>query len=402
MNIVHLATSHKGGAGLAASLTHKELMKRGIPSILLSRPLKGYAPGINEIDIGTKFHEKAVSKTLTMLQSNLIQRGRDLATPYSINFTNQIEKYFNKSSIVHIHSSYNLIAIEDIDWINNVKGCIVSLHDQRFLTGACHLTKSCERYITEACAKCPEVNFTFKNRVQKNHVKMSKTFSNPKIKFVAPSNWIMNKALLRYKNIDISQVYNVPQVPKIRLKRDLIRRKLKFNENEVYVGFVATKISDSYKGFSIYLDAVNKIQSNKTSSKIRFHALGEYDKSLMTKSQIRFHSYESNREKLLEFIEALDILVISSTADHIPNLILEAAFVGTIVIASEINGIPEIQNALRMPLFQSGNSYELQNKILETSNIVNSVYRSKLENMARAKFDPDTELIKLIKMYSKF
>jgi len=201
---------------------------------------------------------------------------------------------------------------------------------------------------------------------------------------------------------DTNVIYNVPDIPVKRLGRNKIREKLKLNENKIHIAFVAAKLRDTYKGYEYYEEAVNILKRLPQNREIEFHALGQFTREKENNVNITYHNYESNYNKLIEFLEGLDILVIPSVADHIPNLILEAAFVGTLPLASNINGISELQERLNLRSIKPRDSQDIASKLNQEILSKNYLNRAELEKVSRTYFNSRIELDKLISIYNKF
>ena len=79
------------------------------------------------------------------------------------------------------------------------------------------------------------------------------------------------------------------------------------------------------------------------------------------------------------FLKALDLLIVPSFDEAFPTVILEAFSTGTLVVASEVGGIPEmIENKVNGFLFKAGNSMMLAD-ILEKT-----IYDDALERLPRS------------------
>ena len=85
------------------------------------------------------------------------------------------------------------------------------------------------------------------------------------------------------------------------------------------------------------------------------------------------------------FLNSLDILVVPSFDESFPTVILEAFSTGTLVVASNVGGIPEmIEHDVNGLLFPAGDFImltDLLNKIIYTVNILEELPKNALKNM---------------------
>ena len=90
------------------------------------------------------------------------------------------------------------------------------------------------------------------------------------------------------------------------------------------------------------------------------------------------------------FLNSLDVLLVPSFDEAFPTVILEAFSMGTLVVASEVGGIPEmIENEINGFLFESGNAMQLAailEKIVNDTDVLGRLPFSAL-NTLREQFD---------------
>ena len=152
MRIVQISTSSSGGAGIAAFRLTNLLAKDGIETKLITRDSPKEASSWM-----SDFFPKTLGKLITTYQNWISVSGRDLVTPFSVRSISLKEIDDFKPDIVHIHNWYNLLSISDLRNLGQRYPLVFTLHDERLLTGGCHMTLGCNRFLT-GCRECPAVS----------------------------------------------------------------------------------------------------------------------------------------------------------------------------------------------------------------------------------------------------
>jgi glycosyltransferase involved in cell wall biosynthesis len=176
-------------------------------------------------------------------------------------------------------------------------------------------------------------------------------------RIVAGSHYA-EKCLLKYSSKNIYVVYNGVSVQPIQLK------VAKQKNVPLRIGSLGS--IDPNKGQHLLLEASEVLSRHGIDFAIEIvgkpndAAYFEKVKALVAKSPAKSISMISFIEDATAFLSSLDLLVVSSFDEVLPTVILEALSVGTLVVASQTGGIPEIirdnENGF---LFETGNSMEL-------------------------------------------
>jgi hypothetical protein len=151
MKIAQITTSTSGGAGLAAVRLSDALNVVSQESTVVTQRTK---------DSGTSYKSKAI----TLLQSQLVQKGPELVTTFSSTLIRT--ESFKNYDILHFHGIYNLMSIADLLKLAKERRIVITLHDQRLLTGGCHYSQECTQY-KRKCSECPQVRSAFRKFVEK-------------------------------------------------------------------------------------------------------------------------------------------------------------------------------------------------------------------------------------------
>ena len=120
-------------------------------------------------------------------------------------------------------------------------------------------------------------------------------------------------------------------------KKITIKNKGRYSKN-FSIGFIGRL--DTPKGVHILIEAAREIKN------CDFFIAGDgiLKKQLVESSKNLKNIFFLGRNDALEFISKIDVLVVPSIREPLGNVIIEAGFCNKAVIASEVDGIPELIN----------------------------------------------------------
>jgi glycosyltransferase involved in cell wall biosynthesis len=363
MRILIVATSSRGGAGIAALRSYEALKKSGLDADFISLDQ-------NQTASFTKSHslKKLLAivqrKALTFFQRLLVQNSKELITSLSFNSINRMYRNIYKNyDVIHIHAFYNLTTTAEIARMSTEsKKVIVTLHDERFFTGGCHYSGHCKGFQSN-CKQCPLVRSVFRSLPQislENTLKFLQFAEQ--IQFVSPSRWLAEKAttsaVLAGRSVHV--ISNpIPEIFTPSLDKENSARS-----GYLSIGFNAYSVDNPLKGFSVLRSALEKLSDNDK-AKIRLKVASQ---SLNIASiqgvQIDLVAPISDRE-LSDFYQSIDLLIVPSLQDNSPSVIGEALASGIPVYGSDVGGIPENLEKFEQYVFASGDVEALSKKIIE-------------------------------------
>jgi glycosyltransferase involved in cell wall biosynthesis len=337
MKILHLTTSLGGGAGIAARRIHEAELDSGIDSEILTLADRKKSNSYYEGALLTGNRASAyISSALTILQRSIVQNSLNLVTPYSLNIAGNLINAIKKFDVIHIHATYNLVNYATIKKLldSNIN-IVVTMHDMRFFTGACHQSGSCAGF-QKSCENCPQVRAPFRNSVSRNFERNIFLFTKyQNLKIVSPSEWLAGLAqtssLLERQNIYV--VRNpIPSEYNLRNRSRL--------PGPLRIGFIATNFQNPNKGFGDLTNALNLLA--KTAFDFELILIGQGDVTdLDPKIARKIRITRTDSEMSME-LNGMDWLMVPSRQDNCPNVIGEALMTGTKVLGSLAGGVPEI------------------------------------------------------------
>lgn len=365
MKILHISTSDSGGAGIAAVRLHKQLIKQGIKSKLLT--LHKTEEKIPEhylfssvdysvIPIVTKLllFVKRVLRHFQLYQPIHIRKGKKYLKnqpkgfdAFSFSFSDfRLQKHplVKEADILHLHWVGE--GLLDYSFFKKQKKKIVwTLHDMNPFTGGCHYSDECEGY-TFSCTNCPQVKNTIDEEIAGKMLQLKmkglKKIRDNQLYIITPSEWLnkCSSQSLAFKRFRHRTIRN-PIDTEIFKPSDKIEARIKFNLpiDKKIILYVSKHISFTRKGIDYLLGSFNKLENK---NEVLLYSLGYKAENL--DSNITQLGYIKNEPSIASIYSAADIFVLPSMAENFPNSICEALCCGTPVITFKVGGTPEQVN----------------------------------------------------------
>jgi glycosyltransferase involved in cell wall biosynthesis len=385
IKVFHLATTLRGGAGIAARRTHEALLESGVESTLISLTANeslGKSISIHRRSTYVRF----LSKFNTLVQSRLIQNSDRLVTPFSIESLDDSDLKQEDFDVLHIHSFYNLLSIKRISEIAKrfpSKKIFVTMHDQRFFTGGCHYSGECVNY-SKDCASCPQVRQIGEKFVKSSLQESIKALSTVEnLRLIAPSNWLMEKS----KESSVAsglrtEVIGNPIPPcffSVKSANSLQPKK---------IYFISANLNNSLKGIDVLIPALNYLKLDRPDLDFNVVFVGQGSVTGLD-SRIDFKVTTASTDlEMAKLLKDADILVVPSLEDNLPSTMLEALASNCTVIGSRVGGITEVLHSAKMQTFKVGDFLDLTrcitNSLLEVKAVSNSfISEYSYENVAK-------------------
>jgi len=330
MRVIHLSTSTTGGAGIAAARIASAQSKSGMDSRLVTRDSK--SPGFR------RSVDRNVGKIVTVASRLLSEKEYDFISPFSVSTIDlaQIEEF--KPDIINIHNWFNLVSLESIVDISKKFPVVFTLHDARLATGGCHVTLGCKQFET-MCKRCPASKID--SVIKFSKIKMDRSlFKIEKYGLVFPSQWLhdeMEHSSILKSSLVTKVIYNPMSIESDSLDKKEFGPTLK-------MCFISATLESSFKGLTMLKEALENFSRRNAHFNIVVYLVGSTDKShdgaignitLQTKGSL-------NSSDLKQLVKTVDFVLVPSQSDNFPNVITEAQIEGTLVIATNVGGIPEM------------------------------------------------------------
>lgn len=362
MKVLHLSTGLSGGAGKAAWRIHKSLLDEGIDSriVTLSAPSELIEDSTIQV-LNRNMSERLLSSVVTFAQSQWIQNSEALVTPISLDFSNRIDQLVQSTDIIHLHNFYNLTSLGSLLRRTRETRIVATLHDQRLFTGGCHYAMECNQFAIDECRKCPQVRKAFQATIYRSFTNLTRSLSNyQNLDVVSPSKWLQSeaKASLVLGKARHHLIRN-PASSTFLLSQSEQPAKVQDDEVHRRFAFVSMSLENPYKGLNILTEAIRSINNHEWLSTTEFYFIGRGSVTNLPR-ECRFKIMNVSMEKeMLRILKTVDCLVVPSTYDNFPNVIVEALLAGCDLITSDSGGVSELHSDIGHSVFKNGDVLDL-------------------------------------------
>ena len=326
IQVIHFSTGYNGGAASAARRLNESLNSSGFESYFGAISQKGYSPSSHEFEISRSPLAKIISGIGTQLQLRL--SNKVFFSLFSLNVLPRkviTIRGNKKNTILHFHNWFNLTNQKDIiRWAKKGYKVVVTMHDQRMMTGGCHYAFSCKGLYAK-CESCPALPKPLKNIPNLNLERFAHELTSitSNITFISPSNWLDSEA----KNSHLLHNQNTVFIPNTLgiLKNSPHEFAHRSASDSLNIGIASMEPNSYIKGGDITSSLKNLAKDQEVP--INFYHLKDFP-------QIN--------EGVHDFWSKIDYLLVISRADNSPNVIHEAKQRGIPIVASKVGGITEL------------------------------------------------------------
>lgn len=344
MKVLHLQSGElSGGAARGAYCLHNALRQIGVDShLMISGRDDATDPSVSAI---TTSALKRVDLALRNRIGNLPEkfyRGRQRLI-YNTGLAglryHRTDEY-RQADIIHLHWISGFVSIRSLAHIN--KPIVWTLRDMWPLTGGCHVAMECMRYKT-GCGLCPQLSSQHKWDLSKL-VSSIKVASYPRnIRVVGISQWLSQCA----KESTVFNGFNVQTISNsidtdnfFPIPMDLARFALGLNEQIRVVLVGAQSLSDPWKAFDKFIDAVNTLPTGN----IHVVLFGHIQPDVLVKIHHPTTSlgFLADTVSLQLAYSAADVFVAPSRMDAFGKTLAESMACGTPVVCFDVTGQADI------------------------------------------------------------
>lgn len=346
MKVLHITTSSKGGAGIAAKRLHDALCENGVQSGFLSSNL---TVGFNNQIINDPFFtyqkpsllKKVYLKLMVLLFPSQCQKAifqlqkiREMlecevvTLPFS-NYKLHEHPLVKEADIINLHWIGEFVDFSSF-FKNCTKPIVWTLHDMNPFQGIFHYKNDQDRNNQIAG------HFDIKMKLIKETAIQS--VNNGII--VSPSKWLLEEA----KKSDVFFNWKKKWIPNsINLElfkqqdKKALRSKKNIGSGEFVMLFVADSLKNSRKGFDLLAEALLEL----TNIKVTVLVIGTGEIPAIDTVKIISLGKINSSSEMAECYSMADVYVLPSREDNLPNVMLEAFSCGTPIIGFNTGGIAE-------------------------------------------------------------
>jgi glycosyltransferase involved in cell wall biosynthesis len=350
IRVVQLQYSTESG-GRSALRLQNAFLQAGVDSSIVSLERDRFP---REKIRYSKIKAKLISRADDKLQSKLVRSK--LKDPglfsYPILGTDvaKIEE-LKKADYIYIHWALNgFLNLQSFKQLANLnKPVIIIMHDMWPLTGGCHYSFDCEKYI-EGCNECPMFITPEKNDFSKKAFERKLKFYSKydNLYFVSPSKWLYNCA----KNALLTKdkpVFYIPNVLDNNVFKPINKSKAKqilnIDTSETVIAFGAVSVDNSRKGWAYLQRALEILQQENEFKNILVLIFGSNGNKKIADSipfKKKFMGYLRDEYSTALVYNAADVFIVPSVADNQPTTVQESLSCGTPVVGFDVGGIPDM------------------------------------------------------------
>ncbi len=315
--VLHVNYSSCGGAGVACQRTSDEIATTsGWQSDTFF--------AVNESLWVRPFSD--LLATITAAFDNFIVRKPESVSPLSLfrrsAHAGRLARQIGAGGydVIHLHWVEGLLTPRVVSAIlRSGARVVVTLHDMRPLTGACHHSGGCEQYLS-GCGSCPLARGAFHSSIRKSQARRRELICTLAPRLIAPGQWMMHRIPDEFKP---DSVLIANPMPKVLGKRDRVR-----NEGPLRVGFLAANLQDPIKNLTATRKHVEGLRAQGLNAVLAL-AGGSCPKDL---KPWETHVGLLSENQKWAWLGSLDFLSFTSVHDNAPLVVQEALTCGTPVL----------------------------------------------------------------------
>ena len=345
VDVLHLSTSDRGGAAIAAARTCSAQRHVGIGARIGYRRSFEARAEAGECDVVLSPWESSTSKATTLINRAITRQPSVLFAPMSTSPALKRLGLVHQVDVVHFHNTYNLMAWKALPRTPGSATVFATLHDERALTAGCHYALGCKGLFGE-CRSCPQTWMPTGPILARRFIRQREALSDSRIHLVAPSSWIRDRALAC--GFDESRVHHIPNPIDTGLFNPTIKQEdevARFRDEGSWTvswlpGKVEAEVWTALREFQGWLD------DESCGLRLRVATTDE----VLVPSEIpaiRVPAPSSDRERA-SFWALGDVGLSVTRADNFPNVALECLAVGTPMCISRVGGACEAVDSIGM------------------------------------------------------
>lgn len=416
MKVLHVSTYDFGGAANSCIRLHLSLLENGVDSYVVHKKKKhqlvnSYLHSIPKfrirlssylnkalrkigIKINLNFSEEAIRKKI---QQEKFPNLEFYSIPFSdYDITNS--KYYKDADIIHLHwvSSY-------LDWPcffrKNHKPLVMTLHDISPLSGGNHYDYYTYELDSNKIVRNVEFTTLQKEVFEKNLIIKSQLDYSHLSCLICPSEWIYRKASECFFLANTSKEvipYGLDEEAFKCFNKIESRKFFNLPENSTLLLFIADSLENKRKGFFVLKEALSSID-NKSFFLV---SIGDWDGENFSN---HIHLGRINSESELSRIySAVDLLILPSLEDNLPNVMLESLMCGNPVLSFPVGGSKDvIIHGFNGIILDSISVFSLVNGLLNFISGIYSFDSNEIRLNSISRFSKKIQFNKVINIYNR-
>ena len=254
---------------------------------------------------------------------------------------------FQEADIIHLHwINQGMLSLGNIHKsLQTGKPGVWTMHDRWPATAICHLTLNCRQFTT-GCHNC----YLLPNNGS-NHDLAYKTWQRKKamikdenIYYVACSRWLESeakKSALLYGQ----KITSIPNCIDTHIykkgNQQEARQRLGLPANKKLILFASQRVTNENKGMSYLIEACKQLATDHEQPGVVI--LGGHAEEVVNQLPLDSYplGYVNDEHRIVDVYNAVDVFVLPSLSENLPNTIMEAMACGVPCVGFRVGGIPE-------------------------------------------------------------
>jgi len=348
MRILHLSpTDIQGGAARGAYGLHQALRAAGVDSQMLVLRKYGDDPSVHRHAtcggrIGAGLRDRLDRAPLQLYRWERENWWTVGWLPYRVR--DAVDRL--APDLVHLHGvGRGAAPIESLAQLGAYP-LVWTLRDLWVLTGGCHYTSGCERYLV-GCGTCPQLgsrNSADLSRWQWNRKR--RAWRDVRVAYVGLSQWIADcarRSPLTFGN-DVSVIPNGIDTDRFAPSgRDAGRQAWDLPRDKRVILFGALHcMTDPRKGFAYFREAIGRLAAERRLHGAVAVVFGNEGEGPDLGIETRYLGMIRSDDELARLYGAADVMVVPSTEEGFGKTAAEAMACGTPVVGFDNTGLPDI------------------------------------------------------------
>ena len=346
MRVLIVNTSERtGGAAVAANRLMMALNNNGVKAKMLVRDKETDSLTVIGLPKSPMLHWHFLWERLVVFVRSRFSRKHlfeiDLA-----NIGSDITRLpeFQEADVIHLHwINQGMLSLGSIQGIlRSGKPVVWTMHDIWPATAICHLTLGC-RSFTSACKSCKLLP-KGSRLAQCVWRKKQRLLEDGNIYFVACSRWLEQEA----KSSALLKGHKITSIPNPidthiynnRCQKLEARQRLGLSADKKLILFVSQRVTNPNKGMDYLSEACRQLEDVPHLGVV---ILGGHAEEVL--GQIPFEAYPlgyvNDEHRIVDIYNAVDVFVLPSLSENLPNTIMEAMSCGVPCVGFRVGGIPE-------------------------------------------------------------
>ena len=347
MRVLIVNTSERtGGAAVAANRLMKALNNNGAKAKMLVRDKETDALTVVPLPHSPRLRWHFLWERLVVFCRLHFSRSHLFEVDIA-NAGSDITKLpeFQEADVIHLHwINQGMLSLKCIQKIlQSGKPVVWTMHDIWPATALCHVTLGCERFTTqcEHCRLLPSGGSSndFSTIVWQRKQQM---LANGSIYFVACSRWLESEAK-RSALLKGQKITSIPNPIDTRVykrgNKEEARKRLGLPLDKKLILFASQRVTNANKGMDYLIEACQQLQLADAAVVI----LGGHAEEVVSQLSLEAYplGYVNEEQRIVDVYQAVDVFVLPSLSENLPNTIMEAMACGVPCVGFKIGGIPE-------------------------------------------------------------